>query len=282
MYFGNTPVTFLSDTLSTENVEPEAPEMGLQALIFDVDGTVAETADLHRAAFNRAFAEHGLSWHWDREIFSQLAPVEFSLPKLRLFSVAMRRSGQGNVPPHSELAKLAKRKAQFFCQLVREGAAHLRPGVARLMQEALHEGLSIGAVSTSSRAETQALLIAVLGFHNLHWITSLKTAEDAHVPAAERSLYKAVLDDFDIVGRRAFAIDDSASGALAATRNGIPVLAAPSMYTASNRFECATLTLSDLGQPAEPFTVISGKAFGHPYVSPALLRQLSAQKAKAA
>ncbi|NOR62027.1 MAG: HAD hydrolase-like protein [Rhodobacteraceae bacterium] len=256
--------------------------MGLQALIFDVDGTVAETADLHRAAFNRAFAEHGLSWHWDREIFSQLAPVEFSLPKLRLFSVAMRRSGQGHVPSHSELANITKRKAHIFCQSVREGAARLRPGVVRLMQEALHEGLSIGAVSTSSRAETQALLIATLGFHNMHWITSLKTAEDAQVPAAERSLYKAVLDDFDIVGRRAFAIDDSASGALAASRNGIPVLATPSMYSASSRFDNAALTISDLGQPAEPFTVISGKAYGHPFVSPALLRALLALKAEAA
>ncbi len=256
--------------------------MGLQALIFDVDGTVAETADLHRAAFNRAFAEHGLSWHWDREIFCQLAPVEFSLPKLRLFSVAMRRSGQRGVPSHSELATITKRKAQIFCQLVREGAAHLRPGVARLMQEALHEGLSVGAVSTSSRAETQALLVATLGFHNMHWITSLRTAEDAQVPTAERSLYKAVLDDFDIIGRRAFAIDDSASGALGATRNGIPVLATPSMYTASNAFESAVLTLSDLGQPAEPFTVISGKTYGHSCVSPALLRALSAQKSKAA
>ena len=256
--------------------------MGLQAIIFDVDGTVAETADFHRAAFNRAFAEHGLSWHWDREIFSQLAPVEFSLPKLRLFSVAMRRSGGGDVPSHSALSKITKRKAQIYCQMVREGAAHLRPGVARLMQEALHEGLSVGAVSTSSRTETQALLIATLGFHNMHWITSLRTAEDARVPAAERSLYKAVLDDFGILGRRAFAIDDSASGALGAARNGIPVLATPSMYTASNPFESATLTLSDLGQPAEPFTVISGEAYGHPYVSPALLRALSAQKSKAA
>ena len=256
--------------------------MEIQALIFDVDGTVAETADLHRAAFNRAFEEHGLNWHWDREIFSQLFPVEFSLPKLRLFSVATRRSGQGHVPSHSELAKIAKRKAQIYCKSVRDGAAHLRPGVARLMQEALHEGLSIGAVSTSTRTETQSLLVAILGFHNMGWITSLRTAEDARVPAAERSLYQAVLDDFGIKGHRAIAIDDSAVGTAAASRIGIPVLATPSMYTASNRFESAALTISDLGQPAEPFSVISGKAYGHPYVSPALLRALSVPKAEAA
>jgi len=256
--------------------------MGLQALIFDVDGTVAETADLHRAAFNRAFEAHGLSWHWDREIYSQLAPVEFSLPKLRLFSVASRRSGQGSVPNHADLAKIAALKSKIYCQMLREGAAHLRPGVTRLMKEALHEGLTLGAVSTSTRVETQALLTAILGFHNLSWISSLKTAEDATLNTAERSLYQGVLDELGIQGHRAIAIDDSASGAAAATKNGISVLATPSMYTSSNRFESAALTLSDLGQPAEPFTVISGSAHGHPYVCPALLREIALPKAAAA
>jgi len=255
--------------------------MGLQAIIFDVDGTVAETADLHRAAFNRAFEEQGLSWHWDREIYAQLAPVEFSSPKLRLFAAATRRSG-GQTPSHEVLAKIAARKAHIFSNLVREGAARLRPGVARLMQEAQAEGLLLGAVSTSTRAETQALISATLGFHGLGWFTCLKTAESAQVPAAERSLYQAVLDDFGLEGRRAVAIDDSANGATAASRCGLPVLATPSMYTASNRFADAALTVSDLGQPAEPFTVISGDANGHVCVSPALLREIAFPKAAAA
>jgi len=256
--------------------------MGLQALIFDVDGTVAETADIHRAAFNRAFAAQGLGWHWDREIYSQLSPVEFTLPKLRLFSVASRRCGHGKVPDHAGLAKIAALKSKIYCQLLREGAAHLRPGVARLMKEALHEGLTLGAVSTSTRVETQALLTAVLGFENLSWITSLKTAEDASLHTAERSLYRAVLDDLGLEGHQAIAIDDGASGAAGAAKNGLSVLATPSMYTSSNHFDSAALTLSDLGQPAEPFTVISGRAHGHAYVCPALLREIALPKAFAA
>lgn len=256
--------------------------MALQALIFDVDGTVAETADIHRAAFNRAFKMQGLSWHWDREIYSQLAPVEFSLPKLRLFAVASRRSGHGTVPDHAELAKIAALKSQIYCRLLREGAAHLRPGVARLMKESMHEGLALGAVSTSTRVETQALLTATLGFQNLNWITSLKTAEDANLHSAERSLYRAVLDDIGLKGHQALAIDDSASGAAAAADNGLAVLATPSMYTSSHRFDRADLTLSDLGQPTEPFTVISGCAHSHAYVSPALLREIALPKAAAA
>ena len=256
--------------------------MGLQAIIFDVDGTVAETADLHRAAFNRAFQEQGLNWHWDREIFSQLSPVEFSLPKLRLFSLATKRSGTARVPTHEELAKIAARKAYFFCQSVHNGAAHLRPGVARLLQECIHEGLLLGAVSTSTRAETQSLLAAVLGFHTMGQITSLKTAEDTKVQTAERALYRTVLDDFGLTGNRAIAIDDSASGAAAAAQNGLAVLATPSMYSSSHRFENTAVILSDLGQPAEPFTVIKGDVHGHTYVSPMLLREIAVPKAAAA
>ncbi len=255
--------------------------MGLQAIIFDVDGTVAETADLHRAAFNRAFEEHGLSWHWDRAIYAQLMPVEFTPPKLRLFAVAARRAG-GQAPSHEVLAKIATRKAHIFSDLARNGAARLRPGVARLLQEAQAEGLLLGAVSTSTRAETQALLSATLGVHGLGWFSSLKTAEDAQVPTAERSLYQGVLDDFGIEGRRAIAIDDSATGTTAAYRCGLPVLATPSLYTARHSFAEAALTVSDLGHPAEPFTVISGDAKGHACVSPALLRDIASPKAAAA
>ena len=255
--------------------------MGIQALIFDVDGTVAETADLHRAAFNRAFQEQGLSWHWDRAIYAQLAPIEFSLAKLRLFSVATQRSGR-QAPSHENLAKLAARKAHVYCNMVRKGAARLRPGVARLMKEARHEGLLLGAVSTSTRAETQALLTATLGFHGMGWFGALRTAENASLHGAERSLYQAVLDDFGLQGQRAIAIDDSASGTSAAAACGLGVVATPSMYTASARFPMAALTITDLGQPAEPFTLINGEAKGHAWVSPALLRDIAQPKAAAA
>ena len=256
--------------------------MGLQALIFDIDGTVAETADLHRAAFNRAFDEHGLGWHWDREIYSQLTPVEFTLPKLRLFALAAQKTGHAHVPAFELLAKIATRKAHIFSNSVREGAARLRPGVARLMNEAMHDGLSLAAVSTSTRAETEALLSATLGFHALGWFSSLQCSENAGVPAAERSLYRAVLDDMGLSGRRAIAIDDSEVGANAAHRCGLAVIATPGIYTSSHQFKTAHLTISDLGQPAEPFTVLKGDAGGHPFVSPALLRETIAPKSAAA
>jgi len=256
--------------------------MGLQALIFDVDGTVAETSDLHRAAFNRAFAEHGIGWHWDREIYSNLMPVEFTLPKLRLFALAAQQSGQGHVPDFELLARIAARKARIFSDAVREGAARLRPGVARLMQESRHQGLALAAVSTSTRAETEALLSATLGFSALGWFTSLKTSENAGLPPDARALYRSTLRDLGLKGSRTVAIDDSDAGVQAAADCGIAVVATPGIYTSSNRFDMARLVVSDLGQPAEPFTVLRGESKGHPCVSPFLLRDIINPSAAAA
>ncbi|MCF6271787.1 MAG: HAD hydrolase-like protein [Rhodobacteraceae bacterium] len=256
--------------------------MDIQALIFDVDGTVAETADLHRAAFNRAFSEHGMGWHWDREIFSQLMPVEFTLPKLQLFAMALERTGHAPAPDMAMLAKIAARKAHIFTKSLREGSIRLRPGVARLMQEARHEGLSLAIVSTSSRVETEALLTATLGFHALGWFSALKTADITTPPACERQLYRAVLDELGIEGPRAIAIDDSDEGITAAASCGLQAIATPSLYTASSAFIPATLVLSDLGQPAEGFTLLKGNTCDHSFISPALLRHIFAPNAAAA
>lgn len=256
--------------------------MGLQALIFDVDGTVAETADIHRAAFNRAFEECGVGWHWDREIYSELTPIEFTLPKLRLFALATQRTCHSQTPSFEMLAKVASRKAQIYCNMVREGAAHLRPGVARLMTEAMHDGLTLAAVSTSTKAETEALFTATLGFHALGWFSNLKCAEHADISGGESSLYRATLVDMGIAGRRATAIDDSEYGARAAHSCDLNVIATPSLYTSSQSFEMAALILSDLGQPAEPFSILKGDLLNHSYVSPAMLRSIIHPKTAAA
>ncbi len=256
--------------------------MELQALIFDLDGTVAETADLQRQAFNQAFAEQGLGWHWDREIFAELTPVKFALPKLRMFLSAVRQAQHAYLPSHEILAKIALRKAQIYCDKLREGAAYLRPGVARLISEASHEGLALAAISTHTRTEAQTLLFTTLGFASLAQFSSLKTAEHAAGHAPEASLYHAVLRDLGLNGRQSAAVVDSSIGENSAARNGMAVLATPGLYTSCNRFSASTLVVSDLGQPAEPFTVLQGEAGAHSYISPATLKRLISPKAAAA
>ncbi len=255
--------------------------MKIQALIFDLDGTVAEISDLHRAAFNRAFSENGLGWHWDREIFSQLSPVKFALPKLRMFLVAARQSGHTHLPSLEQLARIASDKARIFCQDLQANAAPLRPGVARLIQEARHEGLTLAAVSTHSRAEAQTLLSVTLGFSSPSRFSSLKTSENVGIAASESSLYQAVLRDLGLKGEKSLALVDSASSEKAARKNSISVIATPGLYTSCNRFEAGTLVVSDLGQPAQPFTVLQGDAGQQSCISPSMLQNMVSAKVAA-
>ena len=57
----------------------------LHALIFDVDGTLAETEELHREAFNRAFAAEGLSYRWDQARYRSLLLVTGGRQRLEHF-----------------------------------------------------------------------------------------------------------------------------------------------------------------------------------------------------
>ena len=52
--------------MNTEAINTKFADTNLKAFIFDVDGTLSDTErDGHRVAFNRAFEEYGMDWHWN-------------------------------------------------------------------------------------------------------------------------------------------------------------------------------------------------------------------------
>jgi phosphoglycolate phosphatase-like HAD superfamily hydrolase len=123
----------------------------LKALIFDVDGTLADTErDGHRVAFNRAFEEAGLSWHWDVETYGALLRVTGGKERIRLFI----EEYQADFDTPDELGvfirELHESKTRYFAALLQSGAIHLRPGVERLLKEARAAGLRLGIATTTT------------------------------------------------------------------------------------------------------------------------------------
>ena len=100
------------------------------ALIFDVDGTLAETEELHRRAFNHAFARHGLDWHWDRAVYKDLLRVTGGKERIRAY-----HARQWIAPPLSDadIAELHRIKTAHYAELIETGCCPLRPGVAELL-----------------------------------------------------------------------------------------------------------------------------------------------------
>jgi HAD superfamily hydrolase (TIGR01509 family) len=227
----------------------------LRALIFDVDGTLAETEDLHRQAFNRAFAELGLSWHWDEALYADLLTVMGG--KERLAHYIDTRHGDAAEALHALAPEIHARKTAAYGALVAAGGLPLRPGIARLIAEARAAGLRLAVATTTSRPNVERLLAANFPPDAAPFdVIAAGDEADRKKPAPD--VFLLALAGLGLPASEAVAFEDSAAGISSARAAGLPVLATRSRYTSSHRLDGAFSAVSDLGEPERPHTHLAG------------------------
>ena len=219
--------------------------MVLKALIFDVDGTLAETEDLHRMAFNRAFAGAGIEWFWDQAVYGRLLKVTGGRERIMAYAEDTGTSG-------IDAAALHKSKTGCYKEAMAESAIALRDGVERLIGLGLERGLSLGIATTTSRTNVDSLFRATLGPDMLDRFRSVRTGEDVSVKKPDPEVYRLVLDDLGVRASESIAFEDSANGLRAAKALGIPTLVTPGIYTSKDDFTGADCVLDSLGRLFEP------------------------------
>lgn len=212
------------------------------ALIFDVDGTLAETEELHRAAFNAAFREFGIDWSWNCSLYGELLSVAGG--KERIAAYADRTGASG-----IDIAGLHRRKNMIYGELIGGQTVELRPGVERLIRKARDRRIPLAIATTTSRGNVEALISATLGGVPDDWFASVRCGEDATAKKPDPAIYRMVLADLGCAGDSCVAFEDSANGLLAAKSAGIPTLVTPSLYTQSDDFSGAALILRSLAEP---------------------------------
>ncbi len=192
----------------------------LAALLWDVDGTLAETElDGHRPAFNAAFADLGLPWHWDEPTYRRLLAVSGGRERIG----AWCRDNTGEAADPALLDQLVRRKASHYGERVRQGAVPLRPGVASLIQEASAAGLRQGIVTTSGREAVRHLCEGVLG--ELADAFSLQVcAEDVGAKKPDPEAYHLAVERLGCPAGSVLALEDSRQGLAAARAAGLPCL----------------------------------------------------------
>jgi HAD superfamily hydrolase (TIGR01509 family) len=255
----------------------------LRALVWDVDGTLAETEEQgHRVAFNQAFAEQGLPWQWDAERYRGLLAVTGGKERL-LHAWRQADPAAAAVPGLTErIARLHARKTDIYLALLAAGAVRLRPGVQRVLQQARDAGLRLAIATTTTPANVQGLLAATLGPDSAAWFDCIAAGDAVPRKKPAPDIYLRVLHSLGLTPADCLAVEDSAVGAEAARAAGLAVLVTRSRYTGDDRLPPVLADLDGLGEPGAP---ASGRVFGaacQPWqgvVDPVLLRRWMADAA---
>lgn len=247
----------------------------LQALIFDVDGTLADTErDGHRVAFNRAFAEAGFGWEWSVERYGQLLSTAGGKERLQRYL----REDQPAFQPTPDIvtwaAAMHQAKTQHYKRVVQAGQMPLRPGVRRLLQEARQQGVRLAIATTSAPANVVALLETNLAPDSPAWFEVIAAGDLVPAKKPAPDIYHYVLEKLGIAAEQCLAIEDSRQGLLAATQAGLKTVITRSHYTQAEEFDEAMLVLDHLGEPDAPFQAIAGYPTTASYFDLALATQL--------
>lgn len=221
----------------------------LNALIFDVDGTLADTEAAHLAAFNHAFAQEGMDWHWDEALYTELLNVsggkERMLHYWQQVQPDLKDIGGG---VRDTINRLHELKTAAYEAAVQDGAVSLRPGVLRLMDEAARAGLRLAIATTTSPVNIAALLTKAIGPDWRSHFVAIGDASTAPDKKPHPQVYLQMLAALDLPGWECLAFEDSANGLAAATAAGIPTVITPTSYTAHHGFAEALRVLPDLSE----------------------------------
>lgn len=220
----------------------------IKALIFDQDGVIIDTErDGHRVAFNQTFKEFGYGFQWDVEEYHELLRVAGGKERMRHY---LHTEGFGlEVKPEEEdelIKRMHKRKTAIFIELIEAGKLPLRPGVKRLMKEAMEEGLTLGICTTSNERAARAIAYDILKEIRFDFVLA---GDVVSKKKPDPEIYNLALQKRGLKPEECIVIEDSRNGILAAKAAGMHVAATTNIYTEREDLSEADIVVTSLGDP---------------------------------
>ncbi len=212
----------------------------LAGLIFDVDGTLAETEELHRQAFNETFAAAGLTWHWDRPLYARLLEVTGGKERIRHYLASVSPSANLS---DSDIASLHAAKTARYTALVEAGGIVLRPGIARLLWEAAGAGLKLAIATTTSRPNVDALLRAAPA---LPAFDAIAAGDEVAAKKPAPDVYHLALQRLALPRENCIAFEDTLNGLRSAQGAGLACIVTKSVYGGDGPFSGALAVVEHL------------------------------------
>jgi HAD superfamily hydrolase (TIGR01509 family) len=220
--------------------------MSIKAIIFDVDGTLADTEDGHRKSFNKAFAENGLDWNWDVALYDKLLKVTGGKERIKYF-VSDFLPGYTKPDDFDDFVKhLHAVKTGHYTAMLREGAIPLRPGIKQLIHDARAAGITLAIATTTTAENVSALLEVGLGKDWASFFAANGCGDIVPRKKPAPDIYNWVLDKLALQPGECIALEDSYNGLHSALDAGIKTYITTNPYTHTQDFSGAAAVLNDL------------------------------------
>jgi beta-phosphoglucomutase-like phosphatase (HAD superfamily) len=213
--------------------------MSLSALIFDVDGTLADTEEAHRLAFNATFSKAGLDWEWGAKMYTHLLLVTGGKERIRFFLEGLHPDVLLRDDIDDLIADLHRQKTEFYVAAIKQGRVPLRPGVEQLLLQARDQGVRLAIATTTTPVNLQSLIESTLGAQALDWFDAIGAGDCVNNLKPAPDVYLWVLDRLNLSADQCLAIEDSANGLKAATDAGLKCLITSCPYTEHHDFDGA-------------------------------------------
>jgi len=220
----------------------------IKAIIFDQDGVIIDTErDGHRVAFNKTFKEFGFDFEWDVDYYHELLQVAGGKERMR-HHLHTRGFGR-EVKPEEEdglIKELHKRKTEIFIELIKEGALPLRPGIKRIMKEAINRGLKVGICTTSNEKAAHAVAYEILKDIKFEFVLA---GDVVKKKKPDPEIYLLGLKKGCLKAEECIVVEDSRNGLLAAKAAGMNVVVTTNHYTEKEDLREADIIVTCLGDP---------------------------------
>ncbi len=236
----------------------------LEVLIFDVDGTLADTErDGHRVAFNHAFAQMGVDWHWSIDLYGELLAIAGGKERLKFYLEKYQPDWQTEDIAEF-IAQTHQLKSQYYRSLLQQGSIPLRPGVKRLILEARAQGIRLAIATTSTLPNVRALLETAL---DSSWFEVIAAGDIVANKKPAPDIYHYVLEQMNIAPEHCLVFEDTAHGLQAATQANLKTIVTVNEYTKNQDFNNAILVVNQIGEAKFPLNIIQGKTPQTKYIN---------------
>lgn len=247
----------------------------LKAFLFDVDGTLSDTErDGHRVAFNRAFDEYGIDWHWSVETYGKLLAVTGGKERMKHYADDFLQASE--IPKNivTLIPELHLAKTRHYTELLSTGAIPLRPGVERLINEAREKDYRLAIATTTTPENVTALLTHTLGEASIHWFEVIAAGDIVPAKKPAPDIYDYTLKTMQLEPSECIAFEDSGNGIKSSMGASLNTIITINDYTTEHDFTGASIVLDQMGEPDQAFTVIAGDANGASYLDCELIEHL--------